>query len=79
MQNNKAEQLRDTSFLAGIMLSFGMAALYQLDFEVTQYPGVLDILYALTVALTVRLLPVQFSSGIAKNVLLVSSLIILVL
>lgn len=54
LQNERAEQLRSTSFLAAIMLSFSVAALYQLNFTVTAFPGVLNILYALTVALTVR-------------------------
>lgn len=53
MQNERAEQLRSLSFLAGILLSFGMAALYQLVFEVDAYNAGSKIFYALTIALTV--------------------------
>ena len=61
LQNERAEQLRSLSFLAGILLSFGMAALYQLVFEPDSFAAGTKIFYALTVALTVRL------SGLLKT------------
>jgi len=54
LQEERAEQLRSLSFLAGILLSFGMAALYQLVFTVPAASRGLMIVYALTIALTVR-------------------------
>ena len=55
MQNERAEQLRSLSFLAGILLSFSMAALYQLIFEDDAFDGGPKIIYSLTIALSVRL------------------------
>ena len=55
LQNERAEQLRSLSFLAGILLSFGMAALYQLVFEVDSFAPRSKIFYGLTIALTVSL------------------------
>ena len=57
VQNERAEQLRSLSFLAGILLSFSMAALYQLNFTVAAFPDALNIMYALTVGLTVSASP----------------------
>ena len=55
LQEERAEQLRSLSFLAGILLSFGMAALYQLVFSVPSASRGLMLIYALTIALTVTL------------------------
>ena len=55
LQNERAEQLRSLSFLAGILLSFGMAALYQLVFEPDSFAAGTKIFYAVTIALTVSL------------------------
>ena len=53
-QEERAEQLRSLAFLAGIILSFSMAALYQLTFAVTDFAQVYTMGYALTIGLTVQ-------------------------
>ena len=69
IQEEKAEQVRSLSFLAGILLSFGMAALYQLVYSVAPNFNGIKMLYSLTIALTVRTSATKQSLPIDSSVM----------
>ena len=53
-QEERSEQLRSLSFLAGVLDGFAMSSLLQLNFSITQIQDFTQCCYAFSLGITVR-------------------------